>query len=232
MGKRVYSPWAALSSGRSRGGGALSPGAPQQEPAAGVPFFGPGGKYRRPEAPDPGAPFPGPRCCAGRAGPPPRHPCPRGPPGGGPYEVSSEMSSGNPAPRVSQTPGSVGRSLAFRAREPGRRAVRVKQGRATRRLWLASAPGRIPGGYGGPPMASPALHDGETDEKIKNLCNSSRKVLFLQSLFAKSMIPEIGMQRRRGPPRPSSPAPALRPNLNYCPWDSEPPERQRARESG
>ncbi|XP_011828480.1 PREDICTED: sonic hedgehog protein [Mandrillus leucophaeus] len=63
------------------------------------------------------------------------------------------------------------RSLAFCAHGRGRGAQRVKPGRATRRLGLASARGRIPGGYGGPPTASPALHAGETDEKIKSpLC--------------------------------------------------------------
>lgn len=80
------------------------------------------------------------------------------------------MSSGNPAPRVSATVQSpAGSSLAFYARGLGCRAVRVKQGRATRRLRLTRAPGRIPGGYGVLPTASPALHAGENDEKIKSL---------------------------------------------------------------
>lgn len=82
------------------------------------------------------------------------------------------MSSGNPSPRVPravQTPAVEGSSLAFCARGLGRRAVCVKRGRATRRLRLTRAPGRIPGGYGVLPTASPALHAGETDEKIKSL---------------------------------------------------------------
>lgn len=82
------------------------------------------------------------------------------------------MSSGNPAPRVSQavqTLAAKSSSLAFCARGLGRCALCVKRGRATRRLQLARAPGRILGGYGVLPTASPALHAGETDEKIKSL---------------------------------------------------------------
>lgn len=82
------------------------------------------------------------------------------------------MSSGNPAPRVSlavQTPAAEGSSLAFCTRGLGRRAVCVKRGRATPRLGLARAPGRIPGAYGVLPTSSPAFHAGETDEKIKSL---------------------------------------------------------------
>lgn len=68
-----------------------------------------------------------------------------------------------------QTPAGEGSSLAFYTRGLGRRALCVKRGRATRRLRLARAPGRIPGGYGVLPTASPTLHAGENDEKIKSL---------------------------------------------------------------
>lgn len=69
-----------------------------------------------------------------------------------------------------QTPAWEGSSLAFYTRGLGRRALCVKRGRATRRLLrLARAPGRIPGSYRVLPMASPALHARENDEKIKSL---------------------------------------------------------------
>lgn len=120
-----------------------------------------------------GAPFPGPRGCAGGCvRPPPGPTLPPGSPWRGSLEVSSQVSSGNPAPGFrpgrADPRGAESRSLAFCAQGPGRGALRVKQGRATRRLGLACAPGRIPGGDGGPPTARPALHAAETDEKIKN----------------------------------------------------------------
>lgn len=95
-----------------------------------------------------------------------------GSPWRGSLEVSSQVSSGNPAAGLGAgragPRGAGSRSLAFGAHRPGRGARRVKQGRATGRLGLACAPGRIPGGDGGPPTAKPALHAAETDEKIKN----------------------------------------------------------------
>lgn len=78
------------------------------------------------------------------------------------------MSSGNPAPDLAKEAASAEPLIGIPRTGPGRGAVRVKLGRATRRLGLACSPGRIPGGDGGPPTARPALHAGETDEKIKN----------------------------------------------------------------
>lgn len=82
-------------------------------------------------------------------------------------EVASKMSSGNPAP------GPRGSRPAHRAAHwhsahtARRGALRVKQGRATRGLRLP-APRAAFRGLRRPPTARPALHAGETDEKIKN----------------------------------------------------------------
>lgn len=104
--------------------------------------------------------------------PPPGPTLSPGSPWRGSLEVFSQVSSGNPAagfrPGRADPQGAESRSLAFGAHGPGRGALRVKQGCATRRLRLACAPGRIPGGDSGPPTARPALHAAETDEKIKN----------------------------------------------------------------
>lgn len=113
------------------------------------------------------APFPGPRGCTSWG-----HPCPWGPPGGGALcgvfprgRLENEQRQSAPGPR--------GSSPAHRAAHwhsahtAGRGALRVKQGRATRRLGLP-APRAAFRGLRRPPTARPALHAGETDEKIKN----------------------------------------------------------------
>lgn len=115
------------------------------------------------------------------------YPCPQGSPSGGApdqgwgsLEVSSKMSSGNPAPGPGwgADPGRARScSLAFRAHGPGCSALRVKQGRATRRLGLACAQGRIPGGYAGLQGPGPHFMPEKPMRRLKTLCNSSRKIL-------------------------------------------------------
>lgn len=100
---------------------------------------------------------------------------PAGSPWRGSLAASSQVRRGSPAwglgLRAGEgSPGGRGAEplIGIRRTRAGRGALRVKQGRATGRLGLACAPGRIPGGAGGPPTARPALHAAETDEKIKN----------------------------------------------------------------
>lgn len=126
----------------------------------------------------PGAPFSAARGCGRARGPLGGHLRPRAPAlagvplpgwGGVPGGLRADEQRGpGPGSRRDAGPGRAEPLVGIsRTRAGARGALRVKQGRATRRLQLACAPGRIPGGYRGPPTARPSLHAGETDEKIK-----------------------------------------------------------------
>lgn len=105
------------------------------------------------------------------------HPCPQGSPSGGApdrgwgsLEVSSKMSSGNPAPGPGwgADPGRAELLIGIPRTRAGVQRSACQAGSCDSTTRARLRPGPHSGGLRGPPRARSALHAGETDEKIKN----------------------------------------------------------------
>lgn len=125
--------------------------------------------------------------------------------------LAKEQRSSGPGPRRGSRARRAEPLIGIPRTRAGRGAVRVKQGRATRRLGLACVPGAFRAAMSGLQRPAPHFMPEKTMRRLKALSNSSRKILSRDLYLQKAGSRRLECKEDGDVPAPPPRPPARRP---------------------
>lgn len=146
--------------------------------------------------------------------------------------LAKEQRSSGPGPRRGSRARRAEPLIGIPRTRAGRGAVRVKQGRATRRLGLACVPGAFRAAMSGLQRPAPHFMPEKTMRRLKALSNSSRKILSRDLYLQKAGSRRLECKEDGDVPAPPPRPPARRPTPIIVLGTVSLRERQRPEKAG